>query len=254
VTSIRLATGYSAENGPRSRALSHVYDVGTPALLVAYPFIENFMGSRDTYRYRDWMLDSGAFSAHNSGKVIDLHEYIDVCHQLKEEDEKLKDIIALDVIGSDVGSLKNSITMKKAGVDAMPVFHIGDDWGIFQEYLDGWSKVGLSCRFGEPRDESYKFYDQCFNMGWPKKFHSFGWVGEAMLMRYPFYSADSSSWEFGPLGFGQYKTLGHMPLHGNDHDLRSSVEWYLSCENGVRQKWTPLFTKIGWCNAQGVAT
>jgi hypothetical protein len=243
------------------QAVSHCYSSGMPSLLIAYPFVKMFKKHRKkvNYRYRDWMLDSGAFSAYNSGKVIDLHEYIDACHQLKEEDEKLKDIIALDVIGSDVGSLKNSITMKNAGVDAMPVFHIGDDWGIFQEYLDGWSKVGISCRFGEPRYESYKFYDQCFNMGWPKKLHSFGWMGEKMLMRYPLYSADSSSWELGPLRYDRHQVLGLLgpPVCKLPHDkvdIRSDVDWYLRLQNRVQQKWTPLFKKVGWCDAQGVMT
>jgi hypothetical protein len=235
-------------------AICHSYGSGVPALLVAYPYVNLFKKhtKRNNYRYRDWMLDSGAFSAYNSGKAIDLHEYIDACHQLKDEDEKLKDIIALDVIGSDVGSLKNCIAMKQAGVDAMPVFHIGDDWGILQEYLDGWSKVGISCRFGEKNADSYKFYDQCFSMGWPKRFHSFGWMTEDVLMRYPLYSADSSSWQMGPLRYGNHRVFGKLSMTHMKQDIRANVDWYLRLENRVQQKWAPLFTKTGWCDAEGV--
>lgn len=161
-------------------------DHEAPALLVSYVYIEAFLKIQEKYIYRDWMMDSGAYSAYNSGKEIDLHEYINACHLLKDSDPTLTEVIALDVIGSGEGSLRNAVKMKEAGVGyAMPVFHIGDDWEILKEYCKGWDKVGISCRFGESRKDSYKFYDQCFARTWPKKFHSFGWADEEVLMRYP---------------------------------------------------------------------
>lgn len=214
-----------------------------PALLVSYWYIKGFLERQSEYAYRDWMLDSGAFSAYNSGKPIDLQEYIDFCLDIKAKDETLVEIIALDVIGSGEGSLKNAWEMKRQGVDAMPVFHIGEDWEILKEYGKNWDKVGLSCRFGEPVKESMRFYEQCFARIWPKKCHSFGWVGEKMLMTFPFHSSDSADWEIKPCQFGTWRAFGakgstaYMNVRGSKQNLRVEVEWYLDLERRLREKW-----------------
>jgi len=208
-----------------------------PALLVSYVYLEPFLKSQSRYCYRDWMMDSGAYSAYNSGQVIDLQAYIDKCHELLASDPTLVEIIALDVIGSAKGSLANSLKMKEAGLEVIPVFHVGEDYGILSEYCEAFQKVGLSCRFGEPLAVSLKFYDQCFARQWPKKFHSFGWISEAMLMRYPFHSGDSSSWEAGPCAFGNWKSFGKMSVRGSKQNLRAEIEWYLKLEERLRVRW-----------------
>lgn len=217
-----------------------------PSLLVSYVYTDSFIANQSKYRYRDWMLDSGAYSAWNSGHEIKLSEYIEFCKRIKTADPTLSEIIGLDVIGSDKGSLKNLTEMKQAGVEAMPVFHIGDDWGILKEYADGWDKIGLSCRFGESQKESYKFYDQCFAKCWPKKFHSFGWIAEPVMLRYPFHSGDASSWELAPCAFGNWKRFGKMSIRGSKQDLRGEVKWYLGLEQRCRLKWGALFEQLGW--------
>lgn len=219
------------------RGVDQIPQASWPALLISFYYLKVFLEKQDQYAYRDWMMDSGAFSAYNSGGFIDIHEYIDTCHKLRETDSTLAEIIALDVIGSGEGSLKNAWYMKEQGVEAMPVFHIGEDWDILLEYAKHWDKVGLSCRFGEPVKKSYAFYDGCFARIWPKKCHSFGWVDEKMLMKYPFHSSDSSSWEVGPVGFGNWKYFGKMSVKGSEQNLRSQVEWYLAMEERLRFRW-----------------
>lgn len=216
-----------------------------PALLVSYYYLDGFLERQSSYAYRDWMMDSGAFSAHNSGKAIDLNEYVECCLKLRESDPTLVEIIALDVIGSGEGSLRNAVRMREQGVDAMPVFHIGEDWEILKEYAKGWDKVGLSCRFGEPLKDSYRFYEQCFARIWPKKCHSFGWVDEKMLMRFPFHSSDSSSWETGPCGFGNWKFFGKMSVRGSQQNLKTQIQWYLDLEERLRWRWRREMATLG---------
>lgn len=201
-----------------------------PALLVSYVYLEGFKKNQADYVYRDWMMDSGAYSAYNSGEVIDLEKYIEDCHRLRAEDPTLKEIIGLDVIGDAAGSVKNNFYMKEKGVDIVPVFHYGEDWGILRDYCAAFKKVGLSCRFGETMEQSYWFYDQCFARSCPKRFHSFGWIGEPVMMRYPFHSGDSTSWEIGPCSFGNWKTYGKMSVRGSTQNLRTQIEWYLGLE------------------------
>ncbi len=208
-----------------------------PALLVSYVYVEPFMARRQELRCRDWMLDSGAYSAWNSGTPIVLADYIRACFELREKDPQLTEIIALDVIGDGRGSLENALAMKRAGLEVIPVFHVGDDRGILAEYVGAFEKVGLSCRFGEPLVQSFRFYDDCFARHWPHKFHSFGWVSERMLMRYPFHSSDCSSWEMGPTAFGNWKAYGKLSVRGSKQNLRCEVEWYLELEARLRQRW-----------------
>ncbi len=229
-----------------------------PSILISYFYIDVFLEQQEKFAYRDWMMDSGAFSAYNSGKSIDIERYIDTCLRLRQTDNSLAEIIALDVIDNSTStiksytatgtssdakrrsgeaSLKNALYMKSKGVEAMPVFHIGEDYNILLEYCKHYDKVGLSCRFGEPKTLSYKFYDQCFARIWPKKTHSFGWIEEKMLMTYPFHSSDSSSWEVGPVGFGNWKTFGKMSIKGSAQNLTTEVLWYLKLEERLRERW-----------------
>jgi hypothetical protein len=217
-----------------------------PAILVSYAYYKPFARKRQGMRFRNWSLDSGAYTAWNIGKEVDLDEYISFCKRMAKSDPSLVEIIALDVIGCAKGSLKNSLKMKSEGVDAMPVFHIGDDFGILKEYMAGWDKVGLSCRFGEPVKESLRFYDKCFAAGWPKKFHSFGWVSDKMLFDYPFHSSDASSWSLQPTAYGAWKEFGRIRLRGSNMNILSNVHWFLDLEARLTEKWGPLFEKQGW--------
>ena len=223
-----------------------------PALLVSYYYVEPFLKNREAYRYRDWMMDSGAYSAWNSGITIDLDKYIAFCHRLAAEDTRLSEIIALDVINDGKTpkattakqSLENAIKMKDSGLDVVPVFHYGEDFAILREYCQGFRKVGLSCRFGEQEEQSYRFYDQCFAREWPKKFHSFGWISDSVVFNYPFHSGDSTSWEAGPCAFGNWQKFGKMTVRGSNQDLRSQVYHYLDMEGKARVRWAKEMAQL----------
>lgn len=215
-----------------------------PALLCSYVYLKQFKQYQPRYYYRDWMLDSGAYSAWNSGKEIDLGQYIAVCHQLRASDPTLSEIIALDVINDGKSprkdtaekSLANALKMKAAGLEVVPVFHYGEPMEILREYCAAFDKVGLSCRFGEEMVDSLKFYDACYHAQWPKKFHSFGWMADELVFRYPFHSFDSASWELGPQCFGNWKKFGWLGSRGQ-LDIRTQVKHYLKLEQQARVRW-----------------
>ncbi len=238
---VNLSLGWASLDKRAIRALQP-RDAQPPSLFVSYFYLDTFIKAREQYAYRNWSMDSGAYTAYTKGGIIDLSAYIDKCLELRENDPTLTDIIALDVIGSGERSYKNTIKMKEAGVDAMPVFHIGDDWQLLKEYCKGWDKVGISCRFGEPLNKSYWFYDQCFARAWPKRFHSFGWMEEKVMIRYPLHSADSASWMLVPCGFGEWHCFGgrqgvRIPIRGMDINLRPQVDWHLALEERIRRDW-----------------
>jgi hypothetical protein len=243
---LRLAYGYG---GPKYAIASglgtdHVSPGQEPAILVSYYYLDRFQKARAGYRIRDWMMDSGAYSAYKTNKTIDLQAYIADCHRLMSADPAMVEVIALDVIGDGEASVRNARAMADAGVPAMPVFHLGDPWEQLAEYCQDWSKVGLSCRFGEGKTESYRFLDGCFGRHWPHRFHSFGWMEGRMLMRYPSDSADSTSWLLGPAGFGTWKTFGHLRVRGH-HDIQSQVAWFLELERKLKAKWGRVLDGLG---------
>lgn len=187
------------------------------------------------------LLDSGAFSAFNSGKTIDINALISETLNMGWDE-----VVALDVIKDHEASMKNAVYMKERGCTVMPVFHIGEPFEVLTEYCKLFERVGLSCRFGEPESASYLWLDKCFRQSYPKKFHSFGWMGEKVLMRYPFYTADSSSWALAPQAYKRWKTYGGRLFikESKDVSLLPEMEFYSNLQKRVRHKWSKEMVKL----------
>src|SRR5262245_15573164 len=118
---------------------------GVASLLVSYYYLDRFLRGkvRFNYNFRDWVMDSGAFSAHNSGKVISLEKYIEVCLKLLAEDKQLTEVFSLDVIYNPEASVENTEKMWQAGVPAIPTFHFGEPWEFLQEMAKQYPKIAL---------------------------------------------------------------------------------------------------------------
>jgi hypothetical protein len=225
-----------------------------PALLVSYYYLKPFQGARHRYHFRDWVMDSGAFSAHNSGVTINLQEYIDTCKRLLDEDDKLTEVFALDDIGSWQAGLHNTEEMWKQGVEAIPTFHPGKEpWDLLKGYAKDYPKIALGGVVGMPAKQKKYMVEQCFARVWPCKIHGLGMSGENMVMSFPFHSVDASNWELGPCRFGNWKTFGDMSVRGSTQNLRCEVEWHLNLEAKARQKWKPMMDSLGW-NAPSAST
>ena len=253
--SVRLATfdipavheSLSPAPGARVRA----QDLLAPALLVSYFYLDPFLKNRDHYVYRDWALDSGAFSAHNSGATIDLLAYIDTCHRLLSSDPTLTEVFTLDVIGDWRESLKNTEQMWKAGLDAIPCYHHGEPVDALMECARLSQKIALGGAVGLKGDYKIKWAEQCFARVWPKKIHGFGYGSERQIMALPWHSVDATNWELGPCKFGRWHAHGQMSVRGSSQNLRSEVEFYLRLEQRGRIKWAKQMQEL---NALGAPT
>jgi hypothetical protein len=142
-------------------------------------------------------LDSGAFSAKSQGVPIDIYEYISFIESHKE----LLSVYAnLDVIGDPIASKKNLRIMQKAGLNPLPVFHFGENPDKYLKPLI--EKYDYICIGGMVKSgDLVTFLDRCFSKyicdedGFPKiKVHGFGLTSVKMMLRYPWYSVDSTSW------------------------------------------------------------
>lgn len=211
----------------------------------AYPVImERALG----YPAASRMLDSGAFTAYHLGKEIDLDALI-----AEAKSDRWDEVVALDVIGDAEASYENAVAMRDAGCCAMPVFHIGEPWDLLEDYLRGWHRVGLSCRFGEPQKESLRFYEQCFARGWPHSFHSFGWVDRDALIRFPFASADAATWV---VAAARYRNMAlpargrvqqhHLPVGGEQSTsmIRTHLEATWRLQEELTAFWASTLAKL----------
>lgn len=158
------------------------------------------------------VLDSGAFSAWNRGVEIDLDAYIAF---IKANIEWIDHYVNLDVIPGAFGRIptlaeveesaskgwENMLYMEEHGLRPMPVFHMGERFYWLDRMIDhGCDYVGISPANDRTTDQKRMWLDRVFahiadSQGRPViKTHGFGVTAIPLLVRYPWYSADSTSW------------------------------------------------------------
>jgi len=216
-------------------------------LLVSFLFLQAW---GETWKPQRTILDSGAFSAWTKGQVVDIDK---LCEEAGSG--KWDEAVALDVIGDGEKGLENALYMKDKGLTVMPVFHYGEPWSILQAYRDGFGRIGLSGgpAKGIPLDVHFAWLDQCFARLYPAKFHAFGATHRKILMRYPFYSADSSSWmvsvRFGRASLGDSGMKLPRKSEANDEvfDLRFEVLKFLDFQEELKDRWRKEFINVGLC-------
>lgn len=223
-----------------------------PPLLVSYFYLAPFLEQQKSYMYRDWVMDSGAFSAHNSGAAIDLSQYIDKCLELMETDPTLTEVFALDQIPASHSeadlakatekSINNTEEMWRQGVPAIPCYHVGEPEEALLHIAKAYPKIALGGMVKKgggsmPQDEKFFWLEQCFARVWPKRIHGFGVSAERMVYGLPFHSVDATNWEIGPCAFGNWQRFGSMSVRGSNQDLRTQVWHYLDMEAKARARW-----------------
>ncbi|KKM77709.1 hypothetical protein LCGC14_1367270 [marine sediment metagenome] len=177
-------------------------------------------------------LDSGAFSAWSKKTEVDIDDYIDFIKKNKQ----FIDVYAnLDVIGDAEGTYKNQKYMERQGLDPMPVFHSTMEplfW--FEKYLDeGYDYIGLGGMAGGgiTKKQITPILDVIFSRyvcsgldGMPVvKIHGFGMTSLSLMLRYPWYSVDSTSWVL----TGRFGAVFCPRKLGNGYDY-SKNSWKVS--------------------------
>lgn len=216
----------------------------SPALLCSYHYLDRFLLRQKQYRYRNWALDSGAFSASNSGVEIKLQDFIDAAKKLRDEDPTLKEIFSLDVIGDHRASLRNVREMWKQGIEAIPTYHFGEPESVLKHLAQNYPKIALGGIALQRGNVKLKWAEQCFARVWPKKIHGFGFGSEKQIMRLPWDSVDATNWEIGPCGFGRWNAFGKLNVRGSDQNLRVEIEHYLKLEKKARNKFRAAFKEL----------
>lgn len=234
---------YAAAIGSKSEANSfeHFIDTHEVNILVSFWYLKAVMRTYGQLmpRFANTMLDSGAYSAYNCGAKIDEKALLKECRK-----KTWSEVVALDVINNAEESFNNALRMKKRRPDCMPVFHINEPFEFLQEYCRNFKKVGLSCRFGEPISQSIVWLRHCFNITYPFRFHSFGWIAGKALKEFPFESADSSSWR-GATRFGTYRNRVWKKFRSNTtYTLVPELGRFLELQSFLKAQWGKELEKL----------
>ena len=143
-------------------------------------------------------LDSGAFSAWNQNIEIDLDEYIAF---VKEHEDIIGVYANLDSIGDPQKTWQNQRAMERAGLNPLPCFHYGEPIEYLERYLDRYDYVALGGMVPISTKDLSVWLDSLFSEyltdedGMPSvKVHGFGLTSLPLMLRYPWYSVDSTSW------------------------------------------------------------
>lgn len=238
-TDVRLAIGANC-GPPHARGLApNVGSSRLPALLVSYFYVKNFDKERHNYAFRNWSMDSGAFSAANSGSFVDFDAYMDECEKRLEEDDQLTEVFSLDVIGDWEASARNTETMWARGIPAIPVYHYGSPIEALHHMSAEYPKISLGGAVGLGIKVKVAWAQACMAHVWPKLVHGLGFGSEKMMMALPFDSTDASSWELGPNAFGNWSAFdgANLAIRGGEKNLRPQVEMMLDMEERVHARW-----------------
>lgn len=152
-------------------------------------------------------LDSGAFTLENV-EVKDTKKYLDdYIDYILKWNHRLYAYANLDAIGDVDQGWVNQKYMESRGVRPVPVYHYGEDFKWAESYVNEYEYIGVGgIARGIPVRSLRNLFDRVFdyiekkNLG--TKVHGFGVTGYKFLIRYPFYSVDSTTW-LKQAGFGR---------------------------------------------------
>jgi len=174
-----------------------------PQRLLSYFFLSTEKSSHLTMEYDmknnvDLFLDSGAFSAFTQNTEININEYISF---IKEHKNHLEVYANLDSIGDPKQTWKNQKVMEKAGLHPLPCFHYNEPIKYLKRYVKKYDYIALGGMVPISTKDLQVWLDDMFQNyicdkdGMPKvKVHGFGMTSLVLMLRYPWYSVDSTSW------------------------------------------------------------
>ena len=209
---------FLVEEGIRNKLCSYVYPSQFTGWVEAIKEVpDSFSGSI--------LIDSGAFSAWNKGEEINLDDYIQYGHwaisQAEEIGAPLR-VVNLDVIPGKKGmtasltkgftnvdnkkiinqaakqGYKNMLTMLKAGITPIHVFHQGEDFIWLDRMAEKTDYIGVSPANDMPTRSRNNWISSVFSYLYHNKIdvktHGFAVHSREMLLKFPWTSCDAASW------------------------------------------------------------
>ena len=143
-------------------------------------------------------LDSGAFSAYTLGVKMDIGAYCDYIHRNADFIEMAS---VLDAINDADGTWRNQEEMERRGVRPLPCYHYGEPTAVLDYYVSKYEYITIGGMVPISTAQLKIWLDRIWAEhlthpdGTPKvKVHGFGLTSLPLMLRYPWYSVDSSTW------------------------------------------------------------
>lgn len=169
-------------------------------------------------KHFDVFIDSGAFSAENSKKAIDLDDY---CRFLVDTEVKL--YAGLDKIGdAETTRRNNEYMIQRYGLNPIPTFHMGSSLSDLDK-LFNYPYIALGGMVFSSNVEKHcdAVWAHILKNKPKLHVHGFGLTNVELMSRYPWYSVDSSS-------FKSCKRFGRQNILWNGFHFKTfSEEDYL---------------------------
>ena len=237
-----------------------------PSVLSSFVGLAAFKkkSAQNGWPIRSWVLDSGAYSAANSGAVIDLGEFAEAVIALRETAEAPEVVFSLDIIGDAEGSWKNFCELRTRGVVTVPTFHYGSEMKHLDRLLAENCPIAIGGLVGRGAgghgtalhvSARLRFVGQVFERAWPRWVHGFGCCDPRLLQSVPFASADSTTWLYGLQRYGilqRYAGIKSPRMKTKSTAFVSSgmlqVDHYLQIERETRAKWGAELRRSLGCN------
>jgi hypothetical protein len=215
--------------GCSNERMFNLINAGVKNVLVSYIYPDQFKGWINNIPLDmegNIIVDSGAFTAWNKGKLINLDNYIKYAHQIINEVSKFSNqkvyIVNLDVIPGIVGQtqsltrnrkfenielieraanagFQNMKEMIKQGIKPIHVFHQGESWKWLDKMLEYIDYIGISPANDVSTNERNQWMLSVFEYLYRNNVnvdtHGFAVTNKKILLNLPWTSCDSASWK-----------------------------------------------------------
>lgn len=179
----------------RTSEIAAIKEAQPPRLLLSYFYfkrtrLEDFV-KRLGYM-PEIMLDSGAWTAFNSGENIRLEDYQ---KYIQDNRSFISSYLSLDVLFDSDRSFSNWQEMKRNGFDPIPVFHYKEDENYLKKYIDHSKIIGLGGTVPESSKTKVAEWVRLLCWQYPEiDFHLLGSSSRKILDSCDLSSVDSSTW------------------------------------------------------------
>ena len=150
-------------------------------------------------------------------------EYVDGYVKKVKENKDLFDVyVTIDAIMNPKRTYEIQQHLEKQGIHPLPVVHFGTDSKWLYKYMDNHEYIGLGgLGSGVNVVEYYNWADKVFDIlkngkEFPQwKTHGFAVTSSSLMLRYPWASVDSSTWN----KFGYYGHVAYPKKKGGEWDF-----------------------------------
>ena len=138
------------------------------------------------------LIDSGAWSAFNSGVEISVVNYM---NYLQANRDLIDQYISMDVIGDSDLSLYFWLIMRQKGFRPIPVYHYKEDEKFLKYYARRSEIIAIGGTVPEPNKRIVAEWTRLIAWTYPEiKFHLLGSSSRKIIDTVDLYSVDSSTW------------------------------------------------------------